>query len=102
MTEVNTVLPGRLWHSIEAKATVDIHASRPGRPKCAAVSHLQQNPRIWRPALHQGDHTQLEVFPSEMRCRGVVLLASRIAVPSPATRRARCTLFTPFVQLLWR
>ena len=35
--------------------------------------------------MHQGDHTQLEVFPSEMRCRGVVLLASRISVPSPAT-----------------
>ena len=27
-----------------------------------------------------------------MRCRGVVLLASRISVPSPATP---CTLFTP-------
>eukprot|EP00964_Phaeocystis_antarctica_P033358 scaffold18934_cov61-Phaeocystis_antarctica.AAC.1 len=50
-------------------------ASRPGRPKCAAASHLQQNPRIWRPALHQVDHTQLEDFWSQKRCRRVLLLA---------------------------
>ena len=42
--------------------------------------------------MHQGNHTQLDRFWSEMRCRGVVLLASRISVPSPATP---CTLFTP-------
>eukprot|EP00964_Phaeocystis_antarctica_P107987 scaffold72632_cov33-Phaeocystis_antarctica.AAC.1 len=66
--------------------------SRPGRPRCATTSDLRQNPRIWRPDIHQGDHTQLEVFPSEMRCRRVLLLASRISVPSPATP---CTLFTP-------
>eukprot|EP00964_Phaeocystis_antarctica_P043937 scaffold25212_cov34-Phaeocystis_antarctica.AAC.1 len=44
--------------------------------------HLQQNPRIGRPALHQGDHTQLEVFPSEIRCRGVA--------PSPVA--SQCAL----------
>eukprot|EP00964_Phaeocystis_antarctica_P108788 scaffold73310_cov37-Phaeocystis_antarctica.AAC.2 len=55
---------------------------------------LRQNPRRWRPDIHQGNHTQLEVFPSEilMRCRRVLLLASRISVPSPATP---CTLITP-------
>ena len=62
------------------------------RPKCDAAAHFQQNPRKWRSTVRQGDHTQLEVFPSEMRCRGVVLLASRISVPSPATP---CTLITP-------
>ena len=75
-----------------SRPSVDIHASRPGRPKCAAASHLQQNPRIWRSALHQVDHTQLDGFWSQMRCRRVLLLASRISVPSPATP---CTLFTP-------
>jgi len=74
------------------RPSVDIYASRPGRPKYAAASHLQQNPRKWRSALHQVDHTQLDGFWSQMRCRGVVLLASRISVPSPATP---CTLFTP-------
>jgi len=75
-----------------SRPSVDIHASRPGRPKCAAASHLQQNPRKWRSALHQVDHTQLDGFWSQMRCRRVLLLASRISVPSPATP---CTLFTP-------
>ena len=67
-------------------------ASRPGRPKCAAASHLQQNPRRWRSAIRLGDHTQLDEFSSQMRSRGVVLIASRISVPSPATP---CTLITP-------
>ena len=53
---------------------------------------MRHSPRRWRPALHQGDHAQLDRFWSEMRCRGVLLLASRISVPSPATP---CTLFTP-------
>eukprot|EP00964_Phaeocystis_antarctica_P055384 scaffold32582_cov31-Phaeocystis_antarctica.AAC.1 len=66
--------------------------SRPGDRNCATTSDLRQNPRKWRSAFHQVDHTQLEVFPSEMRCRRVLLLASRISVPSPATP---CTLFTP-------
>jgi len=66
--------------------------SRPGDQNRATTSHLRQNPRRWRSDLHQGDHTQLDGFPSEMRCRGVALLASRISVPSPATP---CTLFTP-------
>ena len=74
------------------RPSVEISASRPSRPICATTSHLQHNPRRWRSDMHQGDHTQLEVFPSEMRCRGVVLLTSRISVPSPATP---CTLFTP-------
>ena len=42
--------------------------------------------------MRQVDHTQLDGFWSKMRCRGVLLLASRISVPSPATP---CTLFTP-------
>ena len=75
-----------------SRPSVDLHASRPGRPKCAAASHLQQNPRRWRPALHQGDHTHLGGLWSQMRCRRVLLLASRISVPSPATP---CTLITP-------
>eukprot|EP00964_Phaeocystis_antarctica_P018045 scaffold10016_cov75-Phaeocystis_antarctica.AAC.1 len=60
-------------------------ASRPRRPICVTTSHLRHNPRRWRPTVHQRDHTQLDGFWSEMRCRGVVLLASRISVPSPAT-----------------
>ena len=67
-------------------------ASQPGRQKRAAASHLQQNPRRWRSAIRQGDHTQPEELSSEMRSRGVVLTASRISVPSPATP---CTLITP-------
>eukprot|EP00964_Phaeocystis_antarctica_P017866 scaffold9923_cov38-Phaeocystis_antarctica.AAC.4 len=79
-------------------AGMNVHArprwsvSQPGDQNRATTSHLQQNPRKWRSTLHQVDHTQLDGFPSEMRCRGVVLLASRISVPSPATP---CTLFTP-------
>ena len=68
------------------------NVSRPGDPTYAVSSAFRHNPRRWRPALHQGDHTQLDRFWSEMRCRGVLLLASRISVPSPATP---CTLFTP-------
>jgi len=74
------------------RPSVEISASRPSRPICATTSHLQHNPRRWRSDMHQGDHTQLDRFWSEMRCRGVVLLTSRISVPSPATP---CTLFTP-------
>jgi len=66
--------------------------SRPGDRNRATTSHLQRNPRKWRSALHQVDHTQLDGFWSQMRCRRVLLLASRISVPSPATP---CTLFTP-------
>ena len=70
------------------------NVSRPGDPAYAVSSHLQHNPRRWRLTLHQGDHTQLDKdgFWSEMRCRGVLLLVSRISVPSPATP---CTLITP-------
>eukprot|EP00964_Phaeocystis_antarctica_P150700 scaffold118176_cov36-Phaeocystis_antarctica.AAC.1 len=50
---------GVLYADTPSRLSVNIHASRPGRPKCAAASHLQQNPRRWRPDIHQGDHTQL-------------------------------------------
>ena len=62
------------------------------RPRCATTSDLRQDPRRCKPALHQGDHTHLDGFWSQMRCQGVVLLASRISVPSPAMP---CTLITP-------
>eukprot|EP00964_Phaeocystis_antarctica_P108215 scaffold72827_cov30-Phaeocystis_antarctica.AAC.1 len=52
----------------------------PGRPRCAAAAHFQQNPRRWKPDSYQGDHTQLGGFWSQMRCRRVLLLASRISV----------------------
>ena len=87
---------GALWPARSAGMNVQARprwsASQPGRPKCAAALHLQQNPRKWRSDIRLGDHTQPEELSSEMRSRGVVLLASRISVPSPATP---CTLITP-------
>ena len=87
---------GAFWPA--RSAGMNVHArprwsvSRPGDRNRATTSHLQRNPRKWRSALHQVDHTQLDGFWSQMRCRRVLLLASRISVPSPATP---CTLFTP-------
>ena len=87
---------GAFWPA--RSAGMNVHArprwsvSRPGDRNRATTSHLQRNPRKWRSDLHQVDHTQLDGFWSQMRCRRVLLLASRISVPSPATP---CTLFTP-------
>ena len=71
-------------------------ASRPGRPKCAAASHFQQ--KSWDTEIGYTPRRShlVEKFWSEVRCRGVVLRASRISVcPRAGLSLAMHTLFTP-------
>ena len=55
-------------------------ASRPGRPKCAAASHFQQ--KSWDAEIGYTSRRShvVEKFWSEVRCRVVVLRASRISL----------------------
>eukprot|EP00964_Phaeocystis_antarctica_P037807 scaffold21618_cov57-Phaeocystis_antarctica.AAC.1 len=67
--------------------------SRPGRPRCATTSDLRQNPRKWRPNIHQGDHTQLARLPpatisSAQRLPADLTSLHLHAAINPATARA--------------
>ena len=66
------------------------NVSRPGDPTYAVSSAFRHNPRRWRPALHQGDHTQLDRF--GQKCDAAACFCSPVASQCP--RRPRRALFS--------